>query len=120
MNFAHLADVFAPIACATLEIVAFAYLDSAGRVLGLRHIRMGDTLCVEVPIRAVVRDALAFDAQQVAMAHNHPSGNAEPSRNDLTVTRRIAMVFAALGIRLVDHLVFGGGNIVSLRARGLL
>ena len=54
------------------------------------------------------------------MAHNHPSGNAEPSRNDLTVTRRIAMVLAALGIRLVDHLVFGGSNIVSLRARGLL
>ena len=105
MNFAHLADLFAPIACATLEIVAFAYLDSAGRVLGLRHIRMGDTLCVEVPIRAVVRDALSFDAQQVAMAHNH---------------RRIAMVLAALGIRLVDHLVFGGSNIVSLRARGLL
>lgn len=120
MNFAHLADVFAPIACATLEIVAFAYLDSAGRVLGMRHIRTGSALCVEVPIRAVVRDALSFDAQQVAMAHNHPLGNAEPSRNDLTVTRRIAMVFAALGIRLVDHLVFGGSNIVSLRARGLL
>lgn len=120
MNFAHLAGLFAPIASATVEIVAFAYLDSAGRVLGLRHIRSGDTLCIDVPIRTVARDALSFDAKLVAMAHNHPSGHAEPSRNDLTVTRLVVTVFNALGIRLVDHLVLGGGAIVSLRARGLL
>jgi len=120
MNFAYLVQLFAPITCATIEIAAFAYLDSAGRVLGLRHISADHPRRVELSIRAIVRDALAFDADQLAMAHNHPSGCAEPSRDDLAATRRIVTTFNALGIRLVDHLVFGDGAIVSLRARGLL
>jgi len=120
MNFAYLVHLFAPIACATIEIAAFAYLDSTGRVLGLRHISADDPRRIELSIRAIVRDALAFGADQVAMAHNHPSGDAEPSHDDLAVTRRIATVLNALGIRLVDHLVFGRSTFTSLRARGLL
>ncbi len=112
--------LFLPIARATTEIAIFAYLDSAGRLLALRHVPSGHAAEVEVPIRAIAGDALAFGADQVMMAHNHPSGKPEPTRDDLATTRRIATALDALGIRLVDHLVLAGGRIISLRARGLL
>lgn len=116
----HLIPLFAPIARAATEIAIFAYLDSAGRLLALRHVPSQGTMEVEVPIRAIAGDALAFGAEQVVMAHNHPSGDPEPSRDDLATTRRIAAALNALGIRLVDHLVLAGDTVTSLRARGLL
>ncbi len=116
----HLMRLFAPIACTATEIAIFAYLDSRGRVLGVRHVHSSTVAEVDVPIRAIAGDALAFGADQVVMAHNHPSGDPEPSRDDLAVTRRIATALNALGIRLVDHLVLAGDRAISLRARGLL
>ncbi|WEK43499.1 MAG: JAB domain-containing protein [Candidatus Sphingomonas colombiensis] len=115
-----MARLFMPIARAQTEIAIFAYLNSAGQLLALRHVPSGNVAEVEVPIRAIAGDALAFGADQVMMAHNHPSGDAEPTRDDLATTRRIATALDALGIRLVDHLVLAGGSITSLRARGLL
>lgn len=116
----HLIRLFAPIARTATEIAIFAYLDSRGRLLGVRHVPSSTIAKVDVPIRAIAGDALAFGAEQVVMAHNHPSGDAEPSRDDLAATRRIATALNALGIRLVDHLVLAGDAVTSLRARGLL
>ena len=116
----HMAQLFTPIAHAKTEIAIFAYLDSAGKLLALRHVPSGNISEMEVSIRAIAGDALAFGAERVVMAHNHPSGDAEPSRDDLIATRRVATALDALGIRLVDHLVLAGDAITSLRARGLL
>lgn len=102
------------------ESVAFAFLDQAGAMIGALFIPSTRVASVEVPLRTVVMKALTLDAYQVVMAHNHPSGDPEPSSEDLTATRRIATVLSALGIRLVDHLVLTPEQAVSLRARGYL
>ncbi|MFT3978435.1 MAG: JAB domain-containing protein [Sphingomonas bacterium] len=116
----NLLHLFAPIARTGNEIAIFAYLDSAGRLLGARHVLSERIDAIHVPIRAVAGDALAFGAEQVVMAHNHPSGDAEPSRDDLLATRRVAAALNTLEIRLVDHLVLAGDRVTSLRGRGLL
>ena len=105
---------------ATTESLAFIFLNKAGGTLGLHHIPSGGMTSVDVPLRTVVALAIAHDSQRVVMAHNHPSGDPEPSPDDLKTTRRVASALDALGIRLVDHLVLAGDASVSFRARGLL
>jgi DNA repair protein RadC len=70
--------------------------------------------------REVVREALARNAAAVILAHNHPSGNAEPSQADELITARLRDALALVDIRVLDHLVIGDGNCVSLAERGLL
>ena len=111
---------FLAIAGDPTESMAFAFLDRRGALLGARHVPSADVLAVEVPLRDVVAEALSLGAEQMVMAHIHPSGDPEPSRDDLTTTRRIAQVLGALGIRLVDHVVLTADAAVSFRARGLL
>jgi len=102
-----------------VEVAAFAYCDRAGRVLGVRHARGGaDT--VDLPVRRVVIDALSLDAAVVVMAHNHPQGEAWPSRADRDATRRLSDALRVLGVRLHEHLVVGADEAWSFRAAGLL
>ena len=109
------------VAGAQVEIAAFAYCDRSGRMLGLRHARGGAVDAVELPVRRVAIDALTLDAAVVVMAHNHPRGEAWPSRADREATRRLAGALHALGVRLHEHLVVGaGGAAWSFRAAGLL
>lgn len=115
-----LTRLFVPIAAVTTEVVVFVFLDAHGCARAVRHIPSARFAFVSVPIRHVASDALAFGAHSVVMAHNHPSGDPEPSVQDLRVTRRIAVALAALGVRLVDHLVLAGDTVTSFRARGLL
>jgi DNA repair protein RadC len=70
--------------------------------------------------REIVRRALAHNAAALIVAHNHPSGVAEPSAADIAITRRLADALALVDVRLLDHFVIGEGEPVSLAARGLL
>lgn len=112
-------SLFAHLAGQPIEICAFAYLDAAGRVLGMRH-TPGHTAAIEVPLRAVARDAVALGAHRVVMAHNHPSGNAAPSDADIRVTRRLARALAALDAPLVEHLILTDTDATSLSAAGVI
>lgn len=103
-----------------VEVAAFAYCDDAGRMLGLRHARGGAVDAVDLPVRCVAIDALSLEAAVVVMAHNHPRGEAWPSRADRDATRRLADALRALGVRLHEHLVVGAGGSWSFRAAGLL
>lgn len=122
----HIADLdaaralFASLANERTEVAGFAYLDPKWRLLGLRHARSQAVDIIDVPLRAIAADALAFDATGLVMAHNHPSGDASPSAADLDVTKRLARALDALGVRLVDHLVLAGDSVTSFRALGLL
>jgi DNA repair protein RadC len=60
------------------------------------------------------------DNERRGMIHNHPSGNAEPSRQDIAITRDIAEAAGKLGIVLHDHIIVGGSDYRSLRAMGLI
>lgn len=111
--------LFAPIAHLPQEVVAFAYLDPEWRLLGVRHRPSRSNHSVALPVREIARDALAFEARRVLMAHNHPSGDPSPSPDDVAATRRLARTLEAIGVTLVDHLVLAGTKSASLRAAGL-
>lgn len=80
----------------------------------------GTTSGVEGDLRRLLARAFDVGAHGVVLAHNHPSGSAEPSPQDIDLTRQIARLTAAVGVRLLDHLIVGAGEIVSMRERGLL
>ena len=70
--------------------------------------------------REVVKEALAVNAAAVILAHNHPSGIAEPSRADVQLTRRLVESLTLVDVRVLDHVVVGDGDGVSFAERGLI
>lgn len=114
------ADLFGPhFADAAGERLITAYLAADGRLLALDSLDEGEA-AVTLPMRALVGRALALDAAALVIAHNHPSGDPNPSAEDVRLTRRFAMVCDALGIILHDHLVFAGSRCESFRRLGLI
>jgi DNA repair protein RadC len=104
---------------AASEKVAVLHLDADRRLLAL-HEYQGSANSAEVPLRAIVAEALRLGTSFLVMAHNHPSGDADPSAEDLRVSRIVADTARNLDIRLVDHIIFAGKDVQSLRDRGLL
>lgn len=100
------------------EIFMVIFLDSQNRVL--KHSRMfaGTLNHVEVHPREIVREAVKVNAAAVILAHNHPSGRAEPSRSDKLITERVVKCCRFMDIRVLDHLVIGRGEYVSFAERG--
>jgi DNA repair protein RadC len=112
--------LFAPLSREASEVVAFAYLAEDQRLLGIRHARSASVDMLDLPVREVASDALAFGARGVVMAHNHPSGDPTPSTADRDATRLLARALDPLGVRLLDHLVIAREGTVSFRSLGLL
>jgi DNA repair protein RadC len=101
------------------EHLFVAHLDGESRCLHLsRH--AGDESGADFPIREIVADAVAHGSAGLVLAHNHPSGDARPSDADKRVTRRLAAATDALDCAVLDHLVFGGRDVSSLRQLGFL
>lgn len=119
-SFDDAARFFAGLVNEPLEVGAFAYLGRDNALLGVRHVRDGLSDQLHLPLRAVVRDALAFEAVGVVMAHNHPSGDPRPSARDRETTAMLAGILDPLEVRLLDHLVLARGGISSFRALGWL
>ena len=100
-------------------MIAVLHLDAEGRVLGLgRFPGEGDE--AELPLRAIVAEALALGAEALVVGDNHPSGDPTPSPADYEATRALAETARRLGIRVRDHLVFAGGEMRSFRELGLI
>lgn len=100
------------------ETVVLLALDAKLKVLGCRQICEGSVNYASVPIRRVVEMALETGASSVVLAHNHPSGLALPSTDDIQTTRRLAMALKSVDIELVDHLVVADGDYVSMAQSG--
>lgn len=92
-------------------------LDSKHRILGLAQVSVGSLSASLVHPREVFGPAVRMGAASVLCAHNHPSGDPEPSAEDLEVTRRLLESGRLLGIPLLDHIVLGDGSYLSLRER---
>ncbi len=92
------------------------YLDSRHRIVAVQTVSIGTLNASLVHPREVFRPAVAMGAAAVIVAHNHPSGCARPSGDDVTLTDRLCRSGELLGIELLDHLVVGDDEIVSLRA----
>ena len=114
-------DILSPIfATAEGERVAVVHLDPAQRMLAVTLEEQGSVDEVDLPVRSIVSTALRLGSAAILVAHNHPTGEATPSEEDLGATRTLAEAAAAVGIRLFDLLVFAGGECQSFRALGLL
>ena len=102
------------------ELFCCLFLDNRHRVLKFDEMFRGTIDGTSVYPREVVKEALAVNAAAVILAHNHPSGVAEPSQADERITQRLKSALALVDIRLLDHLVIGNGEATSLAARGML
>jgi len=102
------------------ELFCCLYLDNRHRVLGFDELFRGTIDGTSVYPREVVKEALAINAAAVILAHNHPSGVAEPSQADERITLRLKSALELVDIRLLDHLIIGDGRATSLASRGLI
>jgi len=102
------------------EVFAVVYLDGRHRVITSEIAFRGTIDGASVHPRTVVSQALKYNAAAVIVAHNHPSGVAEPSAADIAITRRLADALALVDVRLLDHFVVGEGEPISLASRGLM
>ena len=102
------------------EVFCCLYLDNRHRVLLFEELFRGTIDGTSVYPREVVKQALAVNAAAIILAHNHPSGVAEPSQADERITRRVKSALNLVDIRLLDHLIIGDGVSTSLASRGML
>ena len=99
-----------------------ALLDSQNRLLASHHVSTGSLSASIVHPREVFKPALLVAASHVVLAHNHPSGDPTPSKEDVHLTRQLVEGARVLGLRIHDHLIIGSGRAeyVSLATRGLI
>jgi DNA repair protein RadC len=103
------------------EIFAALFLDAQNRLIEYRDLFHGTLTQTSVYPREVVKEALRLNAAAVILAHNHPSGAAEPSRADELLTRTLRDALALVDVRVLDHIIVAGpGRTVSFAERGLL
>ncbi len=102
------------------EVFACLLLDNRHRVIRYEALFYGTINAASVHPREVVKLALAHNAAALILAHNHPSGVAEPSSADRQITDRLVQALGLVEIRVLDHIVIGDGESVSFAERGLL
>lgn len=100
------------------EIFLVIFMDSQHQVIKHSKLFSGTLSHVEVHPREIVREAIKMNASAVILAHNHPSGCAEPSKADKLITERVVKCCQFMDIRVLDHLVIGRGEYVSFAERG--
>lgn len=96
------------------EIMGALYFDGRQHLLAERELFRGTLSRAAVEPRAILKEALLHGAASFVLFHSHPSGDPAPSDEDLSFTRRMAEAGALIGVRLLDHLIVGGGRWVSL------
>ena len=102
------------------EVFACLFLDNRHRVITCEEMFRGTIDGTSVHPRTIVQRAMALNAAALIVAHNHPSGVAEPSQADRSLTRRLQEALGLVDVRLLDHLVIGDGETVSFAERGWL
>lgn len=102
------------------EVFVVVLLDAQHRVLDIVDLFRGTLTQTSVYPREVVKLALAANAGSVILAHNHPSGLAEPSRADELLTHTLKQALALVDIKVLDHFVVGAASTISFAERGLI
>jgi len=97
------------------ERFAVLFLDIKHRILGMKVITIGTATETLAHPRDIFREVLRHGATRVIIAHNHPSGNLEPSQEDIHLTRQLLEAANLLGVPILDHLILGNGDFSSLR-----
>lgn len=102
------------------EAFAVLFLDAQHRLIRMETLFHGTLTQTSVYPREVVKHSIALGAAAVILAHNHPSGVAEPSRADELLTQRLVQALALVDVRVLDHIVVATGCSVSMAERGLI
>ncbi len=102
------------------ELFCCLHLDNRHRLIAFDELFRGTIDGASVHPREVVRQALSRNAAAVILAHNHPSGVAEPSKADELITRRLREALALVDIRVIDHCIVADNGCLSFAERGLL
>lgn len=102
------------------EVFCALFLDNRHRVIEFRRLFTGTIDCASVYPREVVKQCLSINAAAVIFAHNHPSGMAEPSEADVSITLTLKEALELIDVRVLDHWVIGAGTQTSLAERGLI
>ncbi|HZP57662.1 MAG TPA: DNA repair protein RadC [Dehalococcoidia bacterium] len=97
------------------ESVRVVLLDARGRIMGKHETYKGSVHAAHVRMAELLRDAVRANAPRMILLHNHPSGDPQPSADDIRMTRGLAEAAKLMDIELLDHLVVGGGTYVSMR-----
>jgi len=102
------------------EVFACLFLDNQHRVIKFEELFQGTIDGASVYPREVVKKALAVNAAAVILAHNHPSGLAEPSQADIRITDKLKSALLLVDIRVLDHMIVGDGEVLSFAESGIL
>jgi DNA repair protein RadC len=102
------------------EVFAVLFLDSQHRLIALEEMFRGTLTQTSVYPREVVKQALTLNASSVVLAHNHPSGTAQPSRADEALTQTLKAALALVDVRVLDHFVVTASQAVSMAELGLV
>jgi DNA repair protein RadC len=102
------------------EVFALLLLDNQHRLIHYEPLFFGTLDAASVYPREVVKMALSHNCAAVILAHNHPSGVAEPSQADRHITERLVKALELVGVRVLDHMIVGDGEVSSFAERGLL
>jgi DNA repair protein RadC len=102
------------------EVFVVVHLDAQHRVLKFEEAFRGTLTQTSVYPREIVKAALAANSAAVILAHNHPSGVAQPSQADELLTRNLKEALALVDVRVLDHFIVAGGQSISFAERGLL
>lgn len=104
----------------THEVFAVMFLDTQNRLIALEELFRGTLTQTSVYPREVVLHALQHKAAAVVLAHNHPSGTVQPSRADEALTQTLKAALALVDVRVLDHVIVGPGQALSMAEKGLL
>jgi len=102
------------------EIFGCLFLDNRHGVISSEDLFYGTIDGASVHPREVVKAALRYNAAAIILYHNHPSGDPEPSRADISITKRLNDALMLIDIRVLDHIIIGGTNHSSLAEKGLI
>lgn len=102
------------------EVFSAMFLNTRHRLIAYEELFKGSIDSATVHPREVVRRAMFHNAAAVILAHNHPSGVAEPSAADAAITRRLVDALALVDVRVLDHMVVGSHSASSMAALGLM
>ena len=102
------------------EIFAILFLDNRHQVIKYEELFYGTLGSASVHPREVIKQVLHHNAAAIIIAHNHPSGVAEPSQSDADITVKIQKALQLIDVRLLDHIIVGDGEFVSLSNRGII
>ena len=102
------------------EQIHVMFLDTKNKIIGISQISMGTINACTISAREIFQAALLANATFIALVHNHPSGDPTPSDSDISITKVIDNAGKLMNIPLLDHVIIGNGEYISLKAKGII